>query len=146
MPGVTNTSTIPSNIREYYELTAFFDNIDEAGLYSYFTESIPTPTLALADDATKAKLTELSTLVQQAETQLSDIAASAGNASMSGSTIVKNRSRETEERAGDSAVAQPSTLNSQPSLIPGLVKHLDFEEQLDGPNVSVPGIDGKAVK
>ncbi|MCA9028634.1 MAG: DUF1549 domain-containing protein, partial [Planctomycetaceae bacterium] len=136
----------PIQHREYYELTAFFDNIDEAGLYSYFTESIPTPTLALADDATKAKLTELSTLVQQAETQLSDIAASAGERFDVWLDNRQKQSQETEERAGDSAVAQPSTLNSQPSLIPGLVKHLDFEEQLDGPNVSVPGIDGKAVK
>ena len=35
--------------REYYQLFAFFNNIDEAGLYSYFTSSVPTPTLLLVD-------------------------------------------------------------------------------------------------
>ena len=34
---------------EYYELSAFFDNIDESGLYSHFTSATPTPALALPD-------------------------------------------------------------------------------------------------
>ncbi len=37
----------PISQREYYELSAFFDNLDEAGLYSYFTDAIPTPSLLL---------------------------------------------------------------------------------------------------
>ncbi|MCD8533938.1 MAG: DUF1549 domain-containing protein, partial [Verrucomicrobia bacterium] len=37
----------PISQKEYYELSSFFDNIDEAGLYSYFTTSVPTPTLVL---------------------------------------------------------------------------------------------------
>lgn len=40
----------PISQREYYQLTAFFDNIDEAGLYSYFTNSVPTPTLLLPSE------------------------------------------------------------------------------------------------
>lgn len=47
----------PLKQREYYQLTSFFANIDEAGLYSYFTSSIPTPTMVLGPEE---KLTELS--------------------------------------------------------------------------------------
>ncbi|HEX3314820.1 MAG TPA: DUF1553 domain-containing protein, partial [Gemmataceae bacterium] len=37
----------PISTKDYYRLSAFFDNIDEAGLYSHFTETAPTPTLLL---------------------------------------------------------------------------------------------------
>ncbi|NNE93209.1 MAG: DUF1553 domain-containing protein [Verrucomicrobiales bacterium] len=37
----------PLTQRDYFSLSAFFANIDEAGLYSYFTPSVPTPTLEL---------------------------------------------------------------------------------------------------
>lgn len=46
----------PITHKDYYSLFAFFQNIDEAGLYSYFTPSQPTPTLALVDSATKERL------------------------------------------------------------------------------------------
>ncbi len=41
----------------YYEMSAFFNNIDESGLYSHFTETAPTPTLLLyaGDQETKHK-------------------------------------------------------------------------------------------
>jgi len=39
----------PLTMRDYYGLSAFFANIDEAGLYSFFTPAIPTPTLWLPD-------------------------------------------------------------------------------------------------
>jgi hypothetical protein len=37
----------PFSMRDYYALAAFFDDIDESGLYSHFTDATPTPTLAL---------------------------------------------------------------------------------------------------
>ncbi|HEB54232.1 MAG TPA: DUF1549 domain-containing protein, partial [bacterium] len=37
----------PIRIDEYYALSAFFDNIDECGLYSHFTRATPTPALSL---------------------------------------------------------------------------------------------------
>lgn len=37
----------PISQRDYYSLFAFFDNIDESGLYSHFTRATPTPTLLL---------------------------------------------------------------------------------------------------
>ncbi len=49
----------PITQRDYYGLFGMFHNIDEAGLYSYFTPSPPTPTLWLTDEATDARLAEL---------------------------------------------------------------------------------------
>ena len=50
----------PISQNDYYALSAFFNNIDEAGLYSYFTGSVPTPTLELGDlpDEGKVKAAE----------------------------------------------------------------------------------------
>ena len=39
----------PITQRDYYSLFAMFQNIDEAGLYSFFTSSVPTPALPLMD-------------------------------------------------------------------------------------------------
>ncbi|MFO1094152.1 MAG: DUF1549 domain-containing protein [Planctomycetaceae bacterium] len=49
----------PITQREFYQFFAMFQNIDEAGLYSYFTQSPPTPALLLADAPMKSKLAEL---------------------------------------------------------------------------------------
>ena len=51
----------PLKQKEYYQLTSFFANIDEAGLYSYFTDSIPTPTMVLGPEE---KLDELESAKQ----------------------------------------------------------------------------------
>ena len=36
----------PITQKDYYSLFAFFNNIDESGLYSHFTDAIPTPDVA----------------------------------------------------------------------------------------------------
>ena len=46
----------PINQRDYYELAAFFANIDESGLYSHFTSYVPTPVLDLPTDAQAAAI------------------------------------------------------------------------------------------
>lgn len=57
----------PVTQKEYYQFFAMFQNIDEAGLYSYFTQSPPTPTLLLADQPAKQQLTELQAKVAEIE-------------------------------------------------------------------------------
>lgn len=64
----------PITQRDYYGLFAMFHNIDEAGLYSYFTQSPPTPTLWLADGATKASLMELQSQVRSLESRSVELA------------------------------------------------------------------------
>ena len=46
----------PLSQKEYYQLFSFFNNIDESGLYSYFTSSVPTPTLAILNDEQKNQI------------------------------------------------------------------------------------------
>jgi len=63
----------PLSQKEYYELFAFFNNIDEAGLYSYFDSgAIPTPSLLLVDEAKKKKLAELRANIAQLEMKVAD--------------------------------------------------------------------------
>lgn len=61
----------PLSQKEYYELFAFFNNIEESGLYSYFDpEAIPTPSLLLADEAKKKQLADLQSNISQLEREL----------------------------------------------------------------------------
>jgi hypothetical protein len=48
----------PLTQQDFYSLFAFFDDIDEAGLYSYFTQAVPTPKMRLLDTATAAALAQ----------------------------------------------------------------------------------------
>lgn len=49
----------PISAKDYYSLFAFFNNIDEAGLYSFFSSATPTPALAMSNDSQKQKKAEL---------------------------------------------------------------------------------------
>ena len=60
----------PLTQKEYYQFFSMFQNIDEAGLYSYFTNSPPTPTLALADEGMKQKLAALVAIAAEEERKL----------------------------------------------------------------------------
>lgn len=116
----------PLSQNEYYQLSAFFDNIAEAGLYSYFTPAVPTPTLVMADDSMKAKFAAAREEVEQAESDLKALA-------------------ESEKTRGEFN----SWLESRPNpetLIPGQIAHLDFEDAAKGGNISVDGKQGKAIQ
>lgn len=63
----------PFTQKEYYELFAFFNNIDEAGLYSYFTPAVPTPTLLLADALTQAPIDRSEKRIEEAEASLATL-------------------------------------------------------------------------
>ena len=68
----------PISQEEYYSLASFFDNIDEAGLYSFFTPSVPTPTLLLIDDAKKKEMAMAEQLIATKRKTLADAMADAG--------------------------------------------------------------------
>lgn len=59
----------PISQKEYYGLFSMFQNIDEAGLYSFFTPSVPTPAMMLADEKTQAKMTALQMRISELEKQ-----------------------------------------------------------------------------
>ena len=60
---------------EYYALFAFFDDIDESGLYSHFTNATPTPTLLLDPPETTRRIAELETAIATAEASLDAVTA-----------------------------------------------------------------------
>ncbi len=60
----------PITQREYYELYAFFNNINESGLYSHFTDAVPTPTLMQKTPFQRELLSELEQRIEKAEANL----------------------------------------------------------------------------
>ncbi|MDH4453895.1 MAG: DUF1553 domain-containing protein [Verrucomicrobiota bacterium] len=57
----------PITQKDYYGLFSMLQNIDEAGLYSFFTPSPPTPAMMLMDQPAKAKMTALQAKVAALE-------------------------------------------------------------------------------
>jgi len=57
----------PITQKEYYGLFSMLQNIDEAGLYSFFTPSPPTPTMMLMDQPAKDKMAALKAKVVELE-------------------------------------------------------------------------------
>jgi hypothetical protein len=67
----------PILTRDYYSLSAFFNSIDENGMYDHAAK-VPSPTLLLPTEEQEMKLTEAATAVEAAERRLAEIIA-AGN-------------------------------------------------------------------
>ncbi len=119
----------PLTQTEYYQISSFFDNIDEAGLYSFFTSAIPTPTLLLTNDQQKQQIVDLQKAISEKVSQESQLAQEA-------------QSRFEAWLASDHS----ELIKEQQRLIPNQVAHLDFDAGSFGNNTSVPGIHGQAVK
>ena len=66
----------PIKQRDYYSLSAFFNNIDESGLYSHFTRATPSPTMFLYRAGEKQKHFELKKQIAAKEKSLSSLGAS----------------------------------------------------------------------
>ena len=113
----------PITQQEYYQLFAFFNNIDEAGLYSWYTPAVPTPTLLLPDEPTKSRMSVLTTRVADAEANSAVVA----------------------ETRSDAFRSWLDKRPSEPAL-PGRIAHLDFEDAPAGANELVPGRVGSAVR
>ena len=113
----------PLTQREYYKLFAFFNNIDEFGLYAYFTGSVPTPTLLYAPKAHKQKIADAAEKITRAEEELAKLPAT---------------KKPDFEKWLASRPAEPA--------IPGRIEHQDFEGHKGGANASIPGVAGKAIR
>ena len=129
----------PITQKEYYGLFSFFQNLDEAGLYSFFTQSMPTPAAPIMDAPAKEKLAALRKAVVNAEKRAAAL-------------------RETKYAAFS------EWLKSRPAeiSIPGEIGRFDFDTlekgklanaldakkpaTLKGENKLVPGVNGQAVQ
>lgn len=60
----------PITQRDYYGFFALFDGIDESGLYSHFTDAVPTPALDMPTVEQIVRLDALDARVRQAESAL----------------------------------------------------------------------------
>ncbi len=63
----------PITQKEYYQLFSFFNNIDESGQTSYFTDSTPVPTLLLSDAATDQKLADFRQRIAAKESEIESL-------------------------------------------------------------------------
>lgn len=64
----------PITQKEFYQMFAFFDDIDEAGLYSFFTSDAPTPAMRLIPADARAQAAALQSAVAAAESRVSESA------------------------------------------------------------------------
>ncbi len=112
----------PLSTKEYYQLFAYFNNIDEAGLYSYFTNSVPTPTQKLESDEQRQQQQLANQKIQQHQSDLVNI----------------------HEQPH---VAFDSWLENLPEsmVLPSPIKHLDFES-VSGNNQAIEGVIGQAIE
>ena len=67
----------PITQRDYYSLFAFFNNIDESGLYSHFTNATPSPSLLLWSDRAKRQHDAVTSRIAATEARLTALSASA---------------------------------------------------------------------
>ncbi len=119
----------PITQQEYYQLTAFFDNIDEAGLYSYHTRATPTPTLLLLDECSKDQLRSINDKIVEAKRHL------AGTTSG-----VESEFEQWLTSGRGSLVVDPA------AMIPDRLLYMDFECAPGGENLHVKGKIGKGIR
>ncbi len=62
----------PITQRDYYSFFAFFNNVDESGMYSFFTDATPTPGAFLYADGQRAEHEKLKRALGDAEARLSE--------------------------------------------------------------------------
>jgi hypothetical protein len=109
----------PITQRDYYSLFAFFNNIDESGLYSHFTNATPTPSLLLWPAHQEAEHRAVTDRIAAGEARL-------------------------EAVARDARGAFHSWLPAAELVPPAPIAHLDFDE-VDG-DTTPDRVTGTAAK
>jgi hypothetical protein len=127
----------PVTQRDYYSLFAFFNNIDESGLYSHFTRATPTPTLLLwpEEQPRDRSLIALRTAVTQSRSeQVARDAEGAFRAWLKSDGVV--------------STPQPATRFAFDTVVsnttPDSVNSTNSAQLVDGPKL-VSGLDGNAL-
>ncbi|HAC90208.1 MAG TPA: hypothetical protein DCF63_06175, partial [Planctomycetaceae bacterium] len=135
----------PISQREYYQLAAYFNSIDESGLYSHFTSATPTPALALATAEQESRIAQLAAEITAKEQQLKNLLTSDAS-ELSTQTAQPLASQPASGDSGDAADAVHSNqqLREQieQSLQEELIGHYRFEN-MEG-DKTVNQVGGKA--
>lgn len=123
----------PITAKDYYSLSAYFANIDESGLYSYFTPAVPTPTLWLPTEEQELQLKQIESSIQDAEAELALQVEAGGTSTPAGALPLPQplAAFSFDQRQGDkfSDSISPDQAATSPAA-----------------NESVPGRRGQAVK
>ncbi len=131
----------PISAKDYYGLFSLFQNIDEAGLYSYFTQSAPTPALDLVDDAGKKTLADLRAKLADLERQAPALKQSRAAAV---TTWLKQQKGRPERVTGEVARFQFDRLEKGGALASEIKD--GQPAKLKGENKLVPGQSGQAIE
>jgi hypothetical protein len=132
----------PISQSEYFQLSAFFDKIDEAGLYSYFTPSVPTPTLTLPTESQEARMQRLASEIHQLELELVETRKQQRSAAES--RVENWLSKSTDDSKSSSGSNTDAGFWADTVAKP--IESLDFESDVKAPNEVTPGVIGNAVK
>ncbi|WP_197525533.1 DUF1553 domain-containing protein [Pseudobythopirellula maris] len=62
----------PISHKDYFRFFAYFNNLDELGLYSHYTDAVPTPTMWLDTPEQRAELEDLEAKIAAAERRLAE--------------------------------------------------------------------------
>ena len=143
----------PLTQREFYQLSAFFDDVDEAGLYSFFTDATPTPKLRLPDDATATALAKADEACSEAAVEL-DRCEAAARAAVAAGIAGKGPMPAALETAAAAAIPgeivrysfdEPLEGGGFPSLLDG-GDHPDNAAKSPAENTLVDGRHGRAIR
>ena len=129
----------PITMKDYYSLSSFFANIDEAGLYSYFTPSIPTPTMLLTSDEQDSQIAEKEAAVAES---IKALAAESANAEDSFTKWLMNRPAEFQWTGLEAHV---SFDGRQGGNLPDRVRK-DKPTKTSGNNKSVEAVQGQGLQ
>ena len=141
----------PFTQREYYQLSAFFDNIDEAGLYAYHGTSIPTPTLLVIDQTVKEKAADIEQRITFAEEKLQAVAANRSTAFQEWISLPAEKRAVTrpdnQSQEAESTKEKLDSSDYQLPNLPGCIAYLSFEDGNEqGTHQLAPGKQGQAVR
>jgi hypothetical protein len=143
----------PITMKDFYSLFAMFQNIDESGQipYSQFVNDMPAPSLLLSDDATDARLANLSKQIAQREKDVGALRESARGSfaewlkskpatpTVQGLVAAFSFDEITDKKSTNSIdSSKPAHAHEDPKLIPGKMAQA---VELDGENgFTFPGI------
>ena len=124
----------PFTQRDFYSLFAFFQNIDESGQTSYFTDATPAPAMLLSNEEQDRKLAELKQKIEAKEKELAALRAGAREdfGKWLGSASRSSRGNEAHSEKNEQSLLTSAATNA-------LVGHFTFDEMVSNKVANLAG-------